>query len=135
MSLPRRSPLDDWVSRLGPETVEEAAEWPSHVCAKLLECGVGQKASALLSHGALCYSDYSGIDIMKEAIRMIVPTLSEALGQPRPPQRRARPRERQRQRPAVGLEKASAGLWQLRLRRLVQRGCWCRAAVDQRGAG
>ena len=83
--MPRHAPLDDWVTRLGPETVEEAGEWPAHVCAKVLERGLGDRALTLLSQGALCYSDYSGIDLTREAIRIIVPALSEAVGQPRPP--------------------------------------------------
>ena len=40
-SLLRRSPLDEWVTCLGPETPEEAGAWPSHLSAKLLESGIG----------------------------------------------------------------------------------------------
>ena len=71
--------LHTFLEREGPEVVEELAEWHSWIIRELGRHGSIGNAKELLGSSALYYSDYSGIDMPAEALRVLLPEMAQLL--------------------------------------------------------
>jgi hypothetical protein len=78
-ALSRGAEQSSFLENTGPQTVEELSAWDDFLAKQIGNSGLGETALRLLKGGALMYTDYSGLDFPREAIRMCLPAVSSYL--------------------------------------------------------
>ena len=68
----------------GPESLIDLVRWDKFVIQRLIKHGICGRAADCLQHGCVMYSDYSGMDLPREAVRVAVPSMAKMLNIPEP---------------------------------------------------
>jgi len=86
IKMPRRriAVPDPFLENTGPQDLLELSRWDDFIVRRLHHGGLAGRCAELLSKGVVMYSDYSGIDFPREAVRVFVPAFFGIMGLPCP---------------------------------------------------
>ena len=85
-TMPRRRIAEPalFLENTGPQNLVELAMWDEFIVERLQHGGLAGRLAELLQKGVVMYSDYSGVDFPREAVRVFLPTFCGMMGIPCP---------------------------------------------------